>query len=68
MDERSLFAAMDNIVLELEAAGYDPYTQLTGYILTGQSNYITRRNGVREQIEKIDKEFVLKYVRDMEKK
>ena len=38
-----------NLVLKgLTAAGYDPFTQLTGYMATGNPAYITRKYGTRE--------------------
>ena len=32
----------------LTTAGYDPFTQLTGYMATGNPAYITRKYGTRE--------------------
>lgn len=32
----------------MEAAGYDPYAQLTGYMVTGNTAYITRQGGARK--------------------
>ena len=38
-----------NIVCKgLTTAGYDPFTQLTGYMATGNPAYITRKYGTRE--------------------
>ena len=37
-----------NIVIHsIEAAGYNPYAQLTGYMATGNAAYITRQFGAR---------------------
>lgn len=35
------------VIAALEDAGYDPYAQLTEYIRTGDSRYITRKGNAR---------------------
>ncbi len=62
------FTDIMNIVLSsLEDRGYDPYTQLLGYITEGQPNYITSHNNARMLIQTLDFEQVKKYVLEMEK-
>ena len=54
----------------LKVKGYDPISQMVGYILSGDPTYITSYNGARGLIVKIERdelleEFVKNYVRNM---
>ena len=53
---------MHRIIAAIKAAGHDPYSQLYGYLKTGDSAYITRSGGARELIGQLDKEQVRQYV------
>ena len=53
MNQEQFDTAIEEIVTALKNAGYDPYEQLTGYVTTGQKNYITRQDGAREMILKL---------------
>lgn len=55
------------IVRALEEAGYDPLTQLCGYLKTGRAHFITRRGGARKKIEEIDPETIYAYLDEMKK-
>jgi len=39
----------------LKEKGYDPETQITGYLLTGDPTYITNHRGARALVSKIDR-------------
>ena len=41
-------------VSAMQAAGYEPYDQLYGYVLKGNGQYITRHSGAREIVTKMD--------------
>ena len=44
-----------NVVIHaIEAAGYNPYAQLTGYMATGNAAYITRQGGARTIVRDLD--------------
>ena len=43
-------AAMSEVYMALQESGYEPYDQLTGYIRTGNDQYITRRRNARTVI------------------
>lgn len=43
----------------LEAKGYDPITQLTGFILTGDPTYITSHNNARSLICRLERDEIL---------
>ena len=54
----------------LKVKGYDPISQMVGYILSGDPTYITSYNGARGLIVKIERDelledFVKNYVRNM---
>ena len=50
------------IVNEIKKSGYDPYDQLTGYLLTGDEKYITRSGGARDLIKTIDRQRLKEYL------
>ena len=43
----------------LEAKGYDPVTQLVGFILTGDPTYITSYNNARSMICRLERDEIL---------
>lgn len=45
----------ESIVSSLRKAGYDPFSQITGYLQTGDLTYITRSGDARRLILKMDK-------------
>ena len=52
-----------NIVISsIEAAGYDPYAQLTGYMATGNAAYITRQFGARKLVRSLSPAVVRSYL------
>lgn len=54
--------AMQSICRSITAAGYDPYSQLTGYLLTGNDAYITRSGNARAMIETLNRTQIQLYV------
>lgn len=64
-DNKVFEAAMNRIVAELKAAGYNPYDQLRGYLQTGNAVYITRQGNARTLIQGLDKEQIAAYVSRM---
>ncbi len=57
----------------LKAKGYDPITQLVGYMLSGDPTYITSYNQARSLIRRLERdeileEFVSSYVQKLEKR
>ena len=45
---------MAKAVSALQAAGYEPYDQLYGYVMHENDQYITRFGGAREIVTKMD--------------
>ncbi len=67
MNDNKFTDIMNVILSSLEERGYDPYTQLLGYITERQPNYITNYNNARALIQTLDFEQVKQYVLEMEK-
>lgn len=53
---------MEHIVASIQAAGFDPYAQLYGYLKTGDATYITRTGDARQLIQTLDNRLLHKYV------
>ena len=52
-----------NIVIQsIEAAGYNPYAQLTGYMATGSAAYITRKFGARKLVQSLSPAVIRGYL------
>ena len=52
-------AILAHVYGALEAKGYDPITQLTGFILTGDPTYITSHNNARSLICRLERDEIL---------
>ena len=53
--------------------GYNPVTQLTGYLLSGDPTYITNHRGARTLISKVERDEILEelmrvYIRHLEER
>ena len=53
------------IVNAIKKAGYDPYSQLTGFLRTHDDRYITRTGNARELIGTLDRSKLKYYVKHM---
>ena len=62
LKEEEFNASMEIIVSALKERGFDPYSQLYGYLEEGKSEYITRHRNARELIQKLDKKQIRQYV------
>ena len=56
-------AAISEVYLAIQEAGYEPYDQLTGYVRTGNDQYITRRHNVRKIVTEMDPEMIKQYLK-----
>lgn len=54
-DNAFLNEILEKVVPALREQGYDPARQLAGYIVTGESNYITSANNARAIMSKMDR-------------
>lgn len=58
---------MKEIIQSISDAGFDPFSQLYGYLTTGKEEYITRTGNAREIIKTLNWQQVWDYVKEMEK-
>ena len=56
-------AAISEVYLAIQEAGYEPYDQLTGYVRTGNDQYITRRRNARIIVTEMDPEMIKQYLK-----
>ena len=56
---------MELIVSALKERGYDPYSQIYGYLKENEPTYITSHNGARELIQKLDKKLIKQYLSEL---
>jgi len=55
------------VIAAIEAAGYSPKAQLTGYLAEGNGAYITRQRGARELIKEINPTVIKKYLAELDR-
>lgn len=55
---------MKKIINALKEKGCNRFEQLKGYLSLGDDSYITRHNGAREKIQKLDKEQISIYLKE----
>lgn len=63
---------LDHVYRSLKAKGYDPVTQLVGYLISGDPTYITSFNGARSLICRLERdelmeELVRNYLQGLER-
>ncbi len=46
----------------LQAKGYDPITQLVGFLISGDPTYITSHNGARSMICRLERDEILEEI------
>lgn len=68
--EQEVRDIMSNVYKSLQEKGYDPISQIIGYILSGDPTYITSYNGARSMIVRIERdelleEFVKNYIKTL---
>lgn len=61
---------MNDVYSALTVKGYDPISQIVGYILSGDPTYITSYNGARGKIVRVERdelleELVKTYIKNM---
>lgn len=65
LNEKQFNETMKQIVYALKERGYNPYEQLTGYVVENNPAYITKHNDARNLIQTLDFDKVKQYVREM---
>ena len=61
--DNEFMAAMSEVYMALQEAGFEPFDQLTGYIRTGNDQYITRRHNARKIVTEMDTEMIKQYLK-----
>lgn len=67
MSNEAFVSVMNHVVEALIERGYNPYSQIKGYLLEDESAYITSYNGARSAIQTLDKKMVSEYLHNWEK-
>ncbi|OHR56040.1 MULTISPECIES: IreB family regulatory phosphoprotein [unclassified Staphylococcus] len=52
-------SVLTNVYRTLEERGYNPVNQIVGYLLSGDPAYIPRHNEARNQIRRIDRDYIM---------
>lgn len=60
--DNEFMTAISEVYLALQEAGFEPYDQLTGYVRTGNDQYITRRRNARKIVTEMDPEMIKQYL------
>lgn len=50
---------IDNVYLALTEKGYNPVSQIVGYIMSGDPTYITSHNGARSLIMRVERDEII---------
>ena len=53
---------LNQVYAALKIKGYDPVSQVVGYIMSGDPSYVTAYHGARNLITKVDREELLQEI------
>lgn len=53
---------LEKVYAALKAKGYDPVSQVVGYIMSGDPTYVTAYHGARNIITKVEREELLEEI------
>ena len=59
------FDLIQQICDSIKEAGYDPYSQITGYLMFHNENYITRHSDARNKIKAVPEEALRAFLKQM---
>ena len=57
--ERVVRNILNNVYQALTEKGYNPVSQIVGYIMSGDPTYITSYNGARSMIMKVERDEII---------
>ena len=63
ISDNEFMATMSEVYMALQEAGFEPFDQLTGYVRTGNDQYITRRHNARKIVTEMDPELIKQYLK-----
>ncbi len=61
--DNEFLSTMSEVYMALQEAGFEPFDQLTGYVRTGNDQYITRRHNARKIVTEMDPELIKQYLK-----
>ena len=61
--DNEFMVTMSEVYMALQEAGFEPFDQLTGYVRTGNDQYITRRHNARKIVTEMDPELIKQYLK-----
>ena len=59
-EDKKVKEIMQQVVAALKEKGYEPVSQIVGYILSGDPTYITSHNGARALVCKVERDEILR--------
>ncbi len=62
LDEANTKMILKEVASSLEEKGYNPITQLGGYILSGDKTYISTHEDARKKIDTLDRTKIIEYI------
>ncbi len=60
--DQQIDKALNTVFEAMKYKGYEPYNQLSGYILSADEHYVTTYNNARELITAFDHDDILKHL------
>ena len=60
--DTEFITTMQEIVISIKEAGYEPYDQLYAYVTTGNNSYITRKGNARALVAELDRDRIWNYI------
>ncbi len=57
--KKQIRETLDTVYAALKVKGYNPISQLVGYIMSGDPSYITSHNGARSLISRLERDEIL---------
>lgn len=57
--ERLIRSILNDVYTALSEKGYNPISQLVGYVMSGDPTYITNHNGARSKITRIERDEIV---------
>ena len=57
--ERLIRGILNDVYKALSEKGYNPISQLVGYVMSGDPTYITNHNGARSMITRIERDEIV---------
>lgn len=59
---REIAECIANVYQALTEKGYNPVSQMVGYVLSGDPSYITSHNGARSLISRFERDEILEFL------